>query len=186
MSACSPLCRPWFPSPSIEALYPREIQRGTTSNVHFGSHALPRPRCGRPPRAQATRAWLVPCCSGTEIPLVVWRSLADVAKRVLGVEVRYRHSFSAENDVAKQRFLTAMHPEVRLLYRDCLDLPQDRAFDVISVLLVARSRPHAFVALSRPPGSQSPAPSWSDGPSTKPAASSPGPAFALTRSVGVM
>lgn len=75
---------------------------------------------------------LASICSGTDIPTVIWQAFVDVLDHTTGAVARVQHVFSAEKDSSKQRFLRKVHPALDVLFADCLELPNDVAYEVIS------------------------------------------------------
>lgn len=72
-------------------------------------------------------------CSGTDIAVVVLRSVGELLSGSLGVEVKLRHIYSCEVDeVARRWILTHVSPAPEHLFIDIHDLAEQAAYDVIS------------------------------------------------------
>ena len=71
-------------------------------------------------------------CSGTDVPVLVWRAFAVALQCELHVELEVVHLFSAEQDKGKRQFLEVMFPENKLMFGDARELGGSSARDCLS------------------------------------------------------
>ena len=61
-------------------------------------------------------------CSGTDAPVLVWQTLAEVLKADMGVKFAVHHLFSAEKHKGKQKFIAEMFPDLPVLVGNTSEL----------------------------------------------------------------
>ena len=130
-------CNPSTPRPSVQHQDDPPLMPGAGYFSQLFARFLGR---ARPQEVLDLKVWLrekkvlnvATACSGTDVPLLVYRGFATAIKDKLGLKIHLNHRFSCEQHAGKQSFLLTMFPSTPLLFNDATKLGSRHCHDVIS------------------------------------------------------
>ena len=95
-------------------------------------HPEERFKIGRWWQRHGGRLRIGSACSGSELPTLSWRALAQVLSADLGSDVQVVSSFSCEHNHKKQELIQTMFPETKHLFADAKHLKTKSATNTIT------------------------------------------------------